>query len=230
MIFLGGVSCAVPDCPDTKNPNDNHDIPWMTDGAARKGPPVAIVLHTTSGTKGEELHTPPPPSEHAEQLARYQAGTERDVSWDFTVDLDGTIVQHNDPSAPCGGRKAAWYSWHAGSVNGWTLGIEIVQGPRRVVYELQLRVATAFVTFLCDHYGIPKRVPCDASGKPWDKSIFEVVSTKRGGRQRRWQGVLGHCNVTTPDSRGPWDPGDHVRGALLDGGFTPFNIEELAKR
>lgn len=230
MIILGGIPCEVPGAPDTKNPNDHRDLPWMTDGAPRKGPPLAIVLHTTSGTKGEELHTPPPPSERAERYAHYQAGTERDVSWDLTVDLDGTVVQHNDPSAPCGAHKHTRYSWHAGSVNPWTLGIEIVQGPGRVVYELQLRVVVALVTFLCDHYQIPKRIPCDASGRPWDKPIFEVVSTKREGRQRRWPGVLGHCNVTTPDSRGPWDPGDHARGALLEGGFEPFNIEELARK
>lgn len=230
MILLGGIACDVPGAHDTKNPSTHPALPWMTDGGERKSPPVAIVLHTTSGTRGEELHTESPPSERAERYAKYQAGTARDVSWDFTVDLDGTIVQHNDPSGPCGGRKVPWYSWHAGSANGWTLGIETVQGAHGVVYEAQLRVVAALVSFLCDHYGIPKRVPCDSDGRPWSAPIFEVVSTKREGRQKRWPGVLGHCNVTTPDSRGPWDPGDHVRGALLDACFERFDITELAKR
>lgn len=230
MLILGGIACEVPGCPDTKNPVSHPDLPWMTDGSPRQGPPVAIVLHTTSGRRGALVSAEPPPSERAERYAHYQAGTARDVSWDFTVDLDGTVVQHNDPSAPCGGHRQARYSWHAGSVNGWTLGIEVVQRPDMAVYEGQLRVMVACVAFFCDHYAIPRRIPVDGAGKPWTGPIFEVVSTKRGGRQRRWSGVLGHCNVTTPDSRGPGDPGDHVRAALLASGFEGYDVTELARQ
>lgn len=229
MILLGGIACEVPGAPDTRNPLDDPSLPWMTDGSPRQGPPLAIVLHTTSGRRGALLDTPPPPSSRAEQYARYQAGTARDVSWDFTVDLDGTVVQHNDPSAPCGGHKSARYSWHAGSVNSWTLGIEVVQQRDGAVYAVQLQVVVALVRHLCGHYGIPARIPVDGAGKPWSAPIFEVVSTKRGGRQQRWAGVLGHCNVTTPDSRGPWDPGDHVRGALLRAGFEGYDVTGIAR-
>lgn len=230
MILLGGIRCEVPGAPDTKNPLDNPGIPWMTDGDERHGLPVAIVLHTTKGRRGELVEEPSPPSERAEQYARYQAGTKRDVSWDFTVDVDGTIVQSNDPSGPCGGRKVPWYSWHAGHANGWSIGIEVVQTDARHVYTAQLQVVVALVRHLCGHYAIPLRIPVDGAGKPWDKPIFEVVSTKRGGRQGRWAGVLGHCNVTTPDSRGPWDPGDHVRGALLRAGFESYDVTALAAK
>ncbi len=227
-IILGGRRYDVPGCPDTKNPLDDPRLPWMTDGHERTQRVAAIVLHTTKGRRGELITEPPPPSERAERYARYQAGTKRDVSWCFSADTDGTIVQHNDPTGACGGRAAPWVSWHAGWINEHSIGVEIVQTADRAVYLAQLRVVVALVTFLCDQYGIPKRVPVGADGEPWNAPIYECVSRKRGGRQRVVEGVLGHRNVTTPDSRGPGDPGDHVMRAMLAGGFARFDVAALA--
>ena len=227
MIVLGGKRVAVPGVSDTKNPLD-HAVPWMTDGHERTRRIEAIVVHTTKGRRGDLLTTEPPASERAERYARYQAGTKRDVSWDFSVDLDGTVVQHNDPTGACGGRAVPWVSWHAGHANEWSIGGEIVQTEGRALYLAQLRVAVALVGFLCDEDGVPRRIPVDATGRSWSGPIDECVSTKRGGRQRAVEGVLGHCNVTTPDSRGPGDPGDHVRAALLASGFAGYDVTALA--
>lgn len=230
MIVLGGRRFEVPGAPDTKNPLDHRDIPWMTDGHERRRRIEAVIVHTTKGRTGALIEDEAEPSEAAERYGRYQAGSKRDVSWDFTVDLDGTIVQHNDPSAPCGGRAAPRVSWHAGHANEWSIGVEIVQTPGRALYLTQLRVVVTFVAFLCDQYGIPKRVPVDARGASWEKPIFECVSEKRGGRQRSVEGVLNHCHVTTPDSRGPGDAGPHVRAAFLAGGFEGFDVTGIAAR
>jgi len=229
VIVLGGKRVAVPGAPDTKNPLDDR-VPWMTDGHERTQRVAAIVVHTTKGRRGDLLTTEPHASERAERYARYQAGTKRDVSWDFTVDVDGTVVQSNDPSAPCGGRTVPWVSWHAGHANEWSIGVEIVQTEGRALYLAQLRVAVALVGFLCAQYGIPRRVPVDGQGVSWEKPIYECVSKKREGRQRSVEGVLNHCHVTTPDSRGPGDAGPHVRAAFLAGGFEGFDVTGIARR
>jgi len=230
VILLGGRRVEVPGFPDAKNPLDHAGIPWATDGAARPHVPLAVVLHTTKGRTGALVDTAAAPSERAERYARYQAGTASDKSWDFTVDLDATIVQSNDPTGACGGRATPIYTWHCGAANVWTVGIEIVQAEDRRLYARQLAAAVALATVLCDTYGITKRVPCDAQGAPWEGPINEVVSHKRGGRQGRLSGVFNHCNLTTPDSRGPGDAGPHVRAACLAGGFAPFDVTDLARR
>jgi hypothetical protein len=227
VIVLGGRRFEVPGCVDTKNPLDHPGLPWMTDGHARTRRVAAVIIHTTKGRGGALLDAASEPSTQAERYARYQAGTKRDVSWDFTVDLDGTVVQHNDPTGACGERRAPWVAWHAGSANEWSVGVEVVQSESRALYVAQLRVLVALVDFLCEQYGVPRRVPVDAHGAPWSAPIFECVSRKRGGRQQAWEGVLNHCNVTTPDSRGPGDAGPHVRAAFLGGGFARSDVTAL---
>lgn len=189
---------------------DDPKVPRATDGRARAADTVkAIVLHTVHGARGA-LKSGGKPSKRAEAYARYQAATARDVSWHFTIDTDGTVVQSADP--------ATWLCWHAGAVNAWTIGIELVQEQDGTLYEATMVACTALVELLCAAFQIPRRVPVDARGKP-AKGVLAALTGARGS----WGGVFGHRNQTR--NRGPGDPGDPPFEALLRAGFEGVRLD-----
>ena len=184
---------------------DDAKVPRVKDGRRRVPQSArAIVLHTVHGKLGPLSDVPSVPSARAERYARYQAGTAREVSWHITVDTDGTIVQSAD--------VAAWTCWHATSVNGWTLGIELVQEADGTVYRPQLAAVVALCDLLCARLGIERRVPA-RGGVP----IVGVVP-RLTGTDGPWSGVFGHRNQTR--QRGPGDPGSAVFLALLAAGYA----------
>lgn len=206
-LVVGGARVPVPGVADLVTwLDDPRRAPPVTDGARRSKPPVAIVLHTSRGVRGG-VREGSRPSTQAEQLALYQTRTTREVSWHITVDTDGTVLQQAD--------ARDWTAWHAGSANGWTVGIELVQPPDSGdLWRAQIGAAVAVVEALCAALSIPRRVPVDAAGAP----LAGVVAAWQG-RGVRWPGVLGHRNLTT--NRGPGDPGDAIFAALLGAGFEP---------
>ena len=184
---------------------DDPAVPRVKDGRRRVPQSArAIVIHTVHGKLGPLSDGPSVPSARAERYARYQAGTAREVSWHLTVDTDGTIVQSAD--------VAAWTCWHATSVNGWTIGIELVQESDGTVYRPQLAAVVALCDLLCARLGIERRVPARA-GVP----IVGVVP-RLTGTDGPWSGVFGHRNQTR--QRGPGDPGSAVFLALLAAGYA----------
>lgn len=184
---------------------DDHRVPRVTDGRRRVPQATrAIVLHTVHGKLGALSDAPSVPSDRAERYARYQASTTREVSWHLTVDTDGTVVQSAD--------VASWTCWHATSVNGWTVGVEMVQEADGTLYRLQLAAVVALCDLLCARLGIDRRVPARA-GVP----IVGVVP-RLTGHDGPWSGVFGHRNQTT--NRGPGDPGSHVFLALMAAGYA----------
>lgn len=210
-IILDGVLCAIAGV-ETKCYADDRSIPRATDGKARQRSDVAaVVLHTVTA----HPHQPPVlpgsrPSEHAERLARYQANTARKVSWHFTVDTDGTVVQSADP--------ATWTCWHAGGVNPWTVGIELCQGPKGELYEVQLAAMVKLVDCLCHTFKIDRRYPVRAAtGRPHGSPIPRLT-----GSAAPWRGVFGHRNQTSEKPHG--DPGDAPFYALAAAGYigVPF--------
>lgn len=189
---------------------DDPKVPHATDGRARaKDTAKAIVLHTVHGKRGA-LKRGSKSSKRAEAYARYQAASAREVSWHFTIDTDGTVVQSADP--------ALWLCWHAGAVNAWTVGIEIVQDPDGTLYDATLASVVALCELLCASLAIPRRLPVDAQGKP-----SRVVLAALTGARGPWAGVFGHRNQTR--NRGPGDPGDQPFDALLRAGFTGVHLD-----
>ena len=183
---------------------DDHRVPRVTDGRRRVPQATrAIVLHTVHGKLGGLSERPSVPSDRAERYARYQATTSRDVSWHLTVDTDGTVVQSAD--------VASWTCWHATSVNGWTIGIEMVQEADGTLYRPQLAAVVALCDVLCAHLHIDRRVPA-RNGVP----IVGVVP-RLTGHDGPWSGVFGHRHQT--HNRGPGDPGDYPFLALLAAGY-----------
>lgn len=197
---------------DTKCFANDPTVPRTTDGSRRVAADTkGIVIHTVTGQPFQPRLLPGSrPSEHAERLARYQAYSKRKVSWHFTVDTDGTIVQSADP-----GR---WVCWHAGGVNPWTIGIELCQGPGGELYEVQLAAMRALVKLLCATFKIRERLPVRAgTGRPHGGVIPRLQ-----GSAAPWSGVFGHRNQT--EEKGHGDPGDAPFEALLRAGFeaVPF--------
>ena len=184
---------------------DDPAVPRVRDGRRRVPQSArAIVMHTVHGKLGPLSDVPSVPSVRAERYARYQAGTAREVSWHLTVDTDGTVVQSAD--------VASWTCWHATAVNGWTIGIELVQERDGTVFRPQLAAVVAVCDLLCARLGIERRVPA-RGGVP----IVGVVP-RLTGTDGPWSGVFGHRHQTR--QRGPGDPGSFVFLALLAAGYA----------
>lgn len=224
-LVLDGEHIATPG-RDTKCWVDDPRVPWIgdhpkDDGFARTPDRVqAVGVHTSKGRRGPLSVTEAGPSEKAEALARYQDTTPRDVSWHFTIDVDGTIVQSADPGH--------WACWHAGQVNGHTIGIELVQLDNLTLYPAQLEALVWLVGLLCDRYQIPKTVPVGPDGEPFSTIIPELMSKPEGDAGATWRGVYGHRNCSR--RRGFGDPGNHPFLALLRAGFTGVRVDAKGRR
>lgn len=195
---------------------DDPRVPMTTDGFARRDWIRAIVLHTVHGKLGS-LRPGVKVSSRAEAFAVYQANTSRDVSWDYTIDTDGTVIASNDPI-----KRACW---HAGAVNAFTIGIELVQEENGDLYQGQLEAIVKFLDALTREladrgHPIQRQVPVSASGKPVRGVIPRIADQLRS---REVVGIYGHRNQTS--NRGPGDPGDFVFQALLDAGYKGFNLD-----
>lgn len=207
-LVLDGKKVDLPGF-ETKSYFYDPTVPRTTDGNHRRFSDVkGGVVHTVTGRPfNPKVIQGSRPSEHAERLARYQAYSEREVSWHYTVDTDGTIVQSADP--------ARWACWHAGGVNPWTIGIELCQDPSGNLYSVQISAFVALATHLCDTFQIKKRVPVRTrTGRPHGGLIPRLQ-----GRAAPWSGFFGHRNQTS--ERGHGDPGDAPFDALLLAGYAP---------
>jgi len=205
-IIVGGMLVPVPGGDVKTWLSGDRRVSRVTDGRRRVHPVTGIVLHTVHGRLGPLIPGACGASERAEVYAHYQATAERDVSWHFTVDVDGTVVQSADP--------ATWTAWHAGHVNDRTVGIELVQdgdGVANAVCGNQLGALVGLLDVLCPALDVPRVTPV-RDGAPFRGLFVDDV----------WRGVYGHRNVwTTKDGRkvavrGAGDPGDYPFDALLE--------------
>lgn len=214
-IVLNGQKIATPGL-ETISWLDDPKVPRATDTTPRTKWIRSIVMHTVSGKVGGVRPGKAPPSNRAESYAKYQANTSRDVSWDYTIDVDGTIVVSNDPMVA--------YTWQATSVNPWTIGIEMVQESNGDVWEEQIAVTVKFLDFLTKSladlsHPIQRQVPMDSLGKPVRGVIPRIVDASQA---KSVVGIYGHRNQTT--NRGAGDPGDPIFNALLLAGYKGFNL------
>jgi hypothetical protein len=215
-IVLNGEKIATPGL-ETFSWLDDHNVPKTTDVNPRTQWLRAIVMHTVSGKVGGLKPGLSAPSSRAESYAKYQANTSRDVSWDYTIDTDGTIIASNDP--------LKFYTWQATSVNPFTLGIELVQEDNGDLYEGQMDVAVRFLDLLTREladrgHPIQRQVPMTMDGKPVKGIVKRIEDSSQA---KNFSGVVGHRNQTT--NRGPGDPGDHIFNALLKAGYKGFNLD-----
>lgn len=232
-IVLDGRVVPVPGV-DVHSYLDDPRIPKATDGYkirrrpcgpkrdAADGPWIrSIVLHTVHGKRGGTLRTGlGPPSQRDVWYAAYQARTPRDVSWDYTVDTDGSIAVSNDPL-----RNA---TWHAGGVNRLSIGIELVQESDGSLWVGQLDALVKLLDTVTRELRIQRQCP-----PPLQRGVFsrlhtvmtsphlhETAGTDPGGASI--VGIYGHRNQTI--QRGQGDPQDWPFERLLDAGYEGFDM------
>jgi hypothetical protein len=195
---------------------DDPKVPRTTDTNPRTLWIRAIVMHTVHGKVGRLLPGIKP-STRAETYAKYQANTSRNVSWDYTIDTDGTIVVSNDPI-----RR---FTWHATDVNPYTVGIEMVQDDNGDLYEGQIAATVKFLDFLTRtladyNHPIQRQVPMTTAGNPVKGIIARITDDAAA---KSVVGIYGHRNQTS--NRGPGDPGDYIFEALLKANYKGFNLD-----
>lgn len=210
MLILNSKEVDVPGL-DSVNWTQDPKCPRTTDVSVRRTWIHGIVIHTVHGKRGV-LKPGYKESKRDLTYAQYQAHTSRDVSWDYTVDTDASVAVSNDPGTH--------YTWHAGSVNPITIGIELIQDDDGALYEDQFTYGLIpLLHALCDEFAIQKQVPARA-GSPISGVVQRLAGPDLG---RDVVGVYGHRNQT--HNRGFGDPGDHVFAALLADGFEGFDFD-----
>lgn len=218
-IVFGGKKEEVPGLVTLSFLDDKKLVPEATDGPGRLKWIRGVVVHTTSGARGKVFFGKGPDTKKDLLLARYQANTARVVSWDYTVDNDGSVAVSNDPyKRTC---------FHAGPVNIHTVGIEMAQNKDKEygLWEYQLDQTVLLIDYLTYRLGIQRSIAWDkARNIPMQKTVDGrlrqlVARTKTGGDV---VGVYGHRNVTPTK---PWgDPGDQIYEKLRDAGYELFDL------
>lgn len=209
-IIINKQKYEIPDLK-TKSWEDNVSwVKYITDKSPRTKPIKNIVLHTHEGIVSKLLSGCGPDSKTDEALARYQVNTERQVSWDYTVDLNGDVICQNDPVMN--------YSWQAGQFNPSSLGIEMVQQTKdgiRYLYEEQINKTVLLLDFLTAALGIQRQIA-------WKDGNPVLTQVQRIINKNDFVGIVGHVQLTR--DRGAGDPGEHIFNALKAAGYECFNL------
>ena len=172
------------------------------DGRKRRGTPIThVVLHTTRGIPGGRDQRPQvilpglgPQGSAAEANARYWSRAKSSAGAHLIVDYDGTLVQTCD--------LALVATYHAGAINGSSIGIEIVQSANAELYEGQLAATVRLCRWLANYFDLPLTIQFPYRGHGPPLAAF-----------------VGHRDLT--DSRGRGDPGDAICERLIAAGFVP---------
>ncbi len=162
-----------------------------------------VVLHTTRGIPGGSDQRPQvihpgigPDGTSAENNAIYWARAPSCAGAHLVVDFDGSIV--------CTADLAKEVSYHAGAINGESIGIEIVQGSDAGLYDGQLDAVRVLCEFLAARFALARTVQW-----PYRRAGAPVAA------------FLGHRDLT--ESRGLGDPGDAIYQKLLAAGYTAID-------
>lgn len=211
-IIINSKAFEIPGLKTSCWADPGSKIKYVTDKDPRNRVIRGIVLHTHEGKLNRVLKPGLGPNTTIdERLASYQTNTDRYVSWDYTIDLNGDVTCQNDP----------WihYTWHGNNTNPFTLGIEMIQESDGSLYDQQLDKVVLFLDFLTNKLGIQRQIP-------WNKSKNEPVVTQvpriRDGNGQNVVGVYGHVNVTS--NKGPGDPGFHIFNKLKNAGYETFDF------
>jgi len=172
-----------------------------------------IVCHTIHGKLGKLLPGLGPDTSIDIAQAKYQVNTTREVSWDFTCDLNGDWLVQNDPTR--------YYTWQATSVNGYTCGFELVQHDNGDLYEDQIAKAVQFIDFLTAKLSIQRQIPWDMKNNCPPKGTVQRIAGPNSGRDVI--GVYNHSHQTT--NRGYGDCGPWLPIALKNAGYETYAFD-----
>lgn len=230
-LVINGARVAVPGTRVVTWLDDPRRAPHATDGGRRGADEcLAAIWHTSKGMLCERALPEVVPSTADDLLVLYQTRTERKVSWHVTVGMDADVWQQAD--------LETFTTWHAGWVNGWTWGGEMVQDAKGRLTRPQIVAAANVTDAACAAQGIPRRVLVGADGRPWTGPVLDLVSPRAihyktgaplGGRGKTWAGVLMHAHVShrsagdgkgTGTGRGPGDCGPLLMAELIARGYA----------
>lgn len=172
--------------------DDAKVAPRVTDYGARLRRPRIICLHTVHGKLGP-VRPGFKASDRAAVYARYQTRTSRAVSWDATLDTDGTLIWQNDPLER--------FCWHATAINPVSIGIECIQDDDGALYDGQLQTLVRVADLLTGVLGIQRQMPWIGSGVP--RGVRPRLDEHGPAKGANWVGMCAHFMVTT--SRGLGD-------------------------
>lgn len=208
-----------------------HDEPAFrlrmgNDGCPRPGRHVlALTYHSTHGVPGGHDNRPQrllpgagPPGGAAEANIRYWTSSSASGGAHILIDFDGQVI--------CTADLVTEETYHATSVNGVTVGFEIVQGltdtpavdaPHGYAffYQKQIDVAVILGDFLTRRFRRQRQVQA-----PYHGSSHPVPRLVAGGKD--CIGVYQHRDQTS--DRGPGDAGDFVLKAFLDAGYEAVDF------
>lgn len=181
-----------------------------------------LVLHTTKGTVNKE--TPGLISSVLDWIySESQVNTSRDASWHVQVDLDASAIQSVD--------AGLYATWHAGQVNLYADGWELVQGPDRNLTTGQLDLCVELIDEWTWQMGVPRIIPWDPrTDRPYAGMLSAALTANGAGKSLCM--VYGHRNVWGLDKhgnlkavRGAGDPSDEPFEALAAAGYLRMDVE-----
>lgn len=212
MLIVDGKKYEVDGLKTISWLDEPGKVKYVTDKNVRTKRVQGIVCHTTKGILGK-INPGFGPSK-ALSLVRYQVNTDRYVSWDYTVDMNGDVYCQNDPMKH--------FTWQAGDVNDITLGIEFVQEEDGDLFQGQIEKGIQLIDALTYILGIQRQIPWDHTRNECPHGIVPRIEGPR--KARDFVGVFGHRHQTK--NRGVGDPGDHIFNALASAGYEKFDLNQ----
>jgi hypothetical protein len=198
MIVIDGSRTDIPGLV-TRCWDDDPALRATAHGGGPRGAPWvrSVVLHTTRGVPGgrdarpQVLHAGAGAPGGAAANAHYWHGLKADAyaGAHLVVDADGSVL--------CTADLVREQTWHATSVNGVSVGVELVQGADAGLYTVQLDAAVRLCDFLAARLGIQRQYHA-----PYRGSAHPVPRLAAGGAD--CVGFFGHRDQTS--NRGPGDP------------------------
>ena len=222
MIVVNGIGHHVPGRVGESWLSDRRlNLKSQDDWRPRrsKAPVMGVVLHTRWGVPPKVKPATGPNRGWDIVLAGRFSADERKASCHVAVDADG--------SYGCFADLARVVTYHAGHVNGVTVGIELYQERDGTMWESTLEAGADICDVVTRVFGIQRQFPTEsdicrrlANHLSQERATF-VPGANRG---RDFCGVYGHRNVTR--NRGPGDPGGEIFEVLKARGYEPFAIDK----
>lgn len=169
-------------------------------------------FHTTEGKRPVVVKPGVGPNRGMdERIAKSWTGSARQAGAHLVIDYDGSIVQCADLLTDA--------TYHAGSVNDGSDGIEICQTGDRETWEVQYDRALDVADFLSLAFDYQRFFQ-----HPYD--INEIARIHAGARD-----VVGfYCHYHQTTNRGPGDCGAHMFERLAEAGYMAFNYDTSEDR
>jgi hypothetical protein len=221
-LVVNGIGYPVPGRSGESFLTDRRlDLKSKDDWRPRRvrAPVMGVVMHTRWGVEPKVKPGQGPNRGWDIVLAGRFSADARKASCHVAVDADGSFG--------CLADLARVVTYHAGHVNGVTVGVELYQERDGTMWESTLEAGADICDVITRVFGIQRQFPVERvicrrlANHLSGKSATYVRGANRG---RDFFGVYGHRNVTR--NKGPGDPGGEIFEVLKARGYESFAIDE----